>query len=96
MLTLTRDAADVIRGILDSNDQLPDEGGLRITAGAEDTGSTQLDLAIVPGPAEGDEEIDAEGARVYVGPKAATVLHDKVLHAEVAGNEVRFTVGVRE
>jgi len=96
MLTLTQDAADVIRGIVEANEELPDESGLRITAESTDTTGPQLNLSIVPGPAEGDAAVDAEGAHVYLGPQAAEVLDDKVLHAEVEGNEVRFMLGEQE
>ena len=93
MLTLTQDAADVIKGIVEAND-VPDTTGLRITAeAAADSDGTQLNLALAPGPMEGDQALDAEGARVYLGPEAAVVLDDKVLHAEVEGSEVRFLIG---
>jgi Fe-S cluster assembly iron-binding protein IscA len=36
--------------------------------------------------------IDAQGARVFLEPKAASLLDDKVLDADVEQNQVAFTI----
>jgi Fe-S cluster assembly iron-binding protein IscA len=93
MLTLTQEAATVIREIVDANEAVPDEGGLRISSDASTDGTTaQLNLTLVPAPLEDDQEVEVEGAHVFVGPQLVEALDDKVLHAEVAGDEIHFTI----
>lgn len=80
MLTLTDNAVTAIRA-LTSQPELPEQTGLRIMARGEEVPSFQLALAATP--VEGDQVIEAEGARVFVEPSAADALSDKALDAEV-------------
>jgi len=90
MLTLTDGAAQVIR-TLTSQPELPAETGLRITARDEDMATFQL--AVTEGPVAGDQVIEAEGARVFLEPTAATALDDKALDAQVNDEgDVAFSV----
>jgi iron-sulfur cluster assembly protein len=96
MLALTETAAEVVDSIV-SNESLPETAGLRITIdnAASDSNSEgpvrDLRLAVVEEPESGDELID--GAQIYVEPgETAELLDDKVLDADVSGNEVRFTL----
>jgi Fe-S cluster assembly iron-binding protein IscA len=86
MLTLTENAADIVKQIAD---QVPDgEGpGIRITRaddGAQ-SGDTQpgLTLTAAPAPEPGDQVVDEAGARIFLDATAASVLDDKVLDAAV-------------
>ncbi|HKC27833.1 MAG TPA: hypothetical protein VKB75_07455 [Jatrophihabitans sp.] len=69
-------AAVEIRNLV-SNPEVPDEGGVRIASNDEGA----LTLALTAGPAEGDEVIEAEGARVFLEPHAGELLDDKTLDA---------------
>jgi Fe-S cluster assembly iron-binding protein IscA len=97
MLALTPTAAEVVDSIV-SQQELPDTAGLRITseeggAPAEDSAGSQRDLrlAVVEQPEAGDALV--AGTQVYVEPgETAELLEDKVLDAEVEGNEVRFSI----
>ncbi|WP_299959202.1 iron-sulfur cluster assembly accessory protein [uncultured Modestobacter sp.] len=77
MLTLTPQATTAIRGILDQT-ELPDQGGLRI---ADDPSGQSLALGLAAVPAEDDQVVDQDGVRVFLDPKAATLLNDKTLDA---------------
>src|SRR5215831_2369766 len=91
LLTLTDNAMQAARDILASSNELPESGGLRVAA--EDMGTqTSLGLSIVPLPAEDDEVIEEEGARVFLEPQAASLLDDKVLDVTVEENQVAFTI----
>jgi iron-sulfur cluster assembly protein len=81
MLTLTDNAADIVKQIAD---QVPDaEGpGLRIS-GAEEGADAGLTLTAAEAPQPGDQVLDEHGARVFLDEAAATLLDDKVLDAEV-------------
>ncbi len=78
MLTLTDNARHAVQDIT-VRAGLPEEGGLRIVESAEQVGS--FELSLVPAPVDGDEVIEAEGARVYVEPSTSTVLADQQLDA---------------
>jgi iron-sulfur cluster assembly protein len=45
-----------------------------------------------PVPAEDDEVIEEQGARVFLEPDAASLLGDKALDASVKENQVAFTI----
>jgi iron-sulfur cluster assembly protein len=84
MLVLTDAAAEVVKSVT-STPQAPD-AGLRIASSvpnARDAGALQLTTAAVP--AEDDQVIETEGARVFLEPHAAAYLEDKVLDAQVDG-----------
>lgn len=51
-----------------------------------------FELSVVPLPAEDDEVIEEQGARVFLEPEAASLLDDKVLDASVEQDQVAFTI----
>ena len=92
MLTLTDNAADVVKQIAD---QVPEAeaSGLRISQAGpgEDAG-----LALTPAeaPLPGDQVVDDGGARVFLDETAAQLLDDKVLDAQVGQDgSVQFGLG---
>ena len=54
---------------------------------------TDLRLSVVSGPQEGDEVLDDE--RVFIDPDAAELLDDKMLDADVVGEDVQFSLDVQ-
>jgi iron-sulfur cluster assembly protein len=86
MLTLTENAADIVKQIADQvpHDKGADTGvpGIRITS-ADEGAEAGLTLTAAPAPEPGDQVVDEAGARIFLDPEAATVLDDKVLDAEV-------------
>jgi len=96
VLAISEDAASAIRGIVGAPG-IPDGAGLRITREeVKDEGGaprTDLRLSVVAGPEEGDEVLDEE--RVFVDPGATELLDDKLLDADVVGDDVRFTLDVQ-
>ena len=93
MLAVTKEAASAIDGILASS-ELPKEAGMRITtetaATEEGAPQTELRLAVVEQPETSDQVL--EDAQVFLEPEAAQLLDDKVLDAEVAGEQVQFSL----
>jgi Fe-S cluster assembly iron-binding protein IscA len=85
-LALTDHAVEAVREILSSADQV-ETGGVRMAAEGDG-----LRLSIVPLPAEDDEVIGEQGARVFLEPQAAHLLDDKVLDATIDGGQVTFSV----
>ncbi|WP_320065025.1 iron-sulfur cluster biosynthesis family protein [Micromonospora sp. RTGN7] len=78
MLTMTDNAVLVIRDLAAQEDVAQD-GGLRIAAA--DAGSLTIEL--VPEPAQGDQVLDNEGARIFLDSDAAELLGDTSVDATV-------------
>ena len=90
MLALTDDAAEAVRVLVES-EEAPETGGLRFAsarAGAE----TALLLNVAVLPAEDDEVIEEQGARVFLEQEAASLLDDKILDASVEQNRLAFAI----
>ena len=91
LLTLTDSAVEAVKHIVSSSEEFSETGGLRLVA--EQKGmQTNLELSVVPLPAEDDEVIEEQGARVFLEPEAASLLDDKVLDASVQQSQVAFTI----
>jgi iron-sulfur cluster assembly protein len=91
LLALTDSAVQAVKHIVSSSDKVSETGGLRMVAEREGT-QANFHLDVVPLPAEDDEVIEEQGARVFLEPEAATLLDDKVLDASVEQNRVAFTI----
>lgn len=89
MLTLTENAVAVIQN-LTGQPEVPEGAGLRI---ATDQSAGALTLSLAEGPLDGDEVVDASGARLFLDPDAAMLLDDKALDAAVdPDGRVQFAV----
>ena len=86
LLALTDSAVQAVKEIVSSSDEASETGGLRLVAERAGT-QANFQLRIVPLPAEDDEVIEEQGARIFLEPEAASLLDDKVLDA----NEKRTT-----
>lgn len=93
MLTLTDNAVVAIRNIT-AQQEVPDGSGVRI---ATDDQAGALTLSLAPQPAEGDQVVDREGARLFVDEQAAPLLDDKALDASVDGQgAVQFSLAEQQ
>ncbi|MGC4894613.1 iron-sulfur cluster biosynthesis family protein [Micromonospora sp. DT31] len=79
MLTMTDNAVLVIRDLAAQQD-VAEAGGLRIAA---DTDAGSLSLELVPQPAQGDQVVHTEGARIFLDSDAAELLNDTSMDALV-------------
>jgi iron-sulfur cluster assembly protein len=91
LLALTDSAVQAVKHIVSSSDEVSETGGLRMVAERAGT-RANFHLDVVPLPAEDDEVIEEQGARVFLEPEAASLLDDKVLDANVEQNQVAFTI----
>ena len=91
MLTMTESAAEAVRRISTGSGLEPDPG-LRIAAGQPTPDGTPLELSVTGGAESTDETIEEGGARVYLEALVAPALEDKVLDAEIEGQQVRFAI----
>ena len=95
MLTITSNAAEAIRAIVQSTD-VPDEGGIRISIARQNGSQASLELALSPAPIEGDDVLELNGAHVFLDEMASVALDDKALDAEVQGGEISFGIVEQE
>jgi iron-sulfur cluster assembly protein len=95
MLTITSNAAEAIRTIVESTD-VPDEGGIRISIARQNGSQASLELAISPAPMEGDDVLELNGAHVFLDEMASVALDDKALDAEMEGDEISFGIVERD
>jgi iron-sulfur cluster assembly protein len=91
LLALTDNAVQVVKEILSSSDEVSETAGLRMVAERAGT-QANFHLNVVPLPAEDDQVIEEQGARVFLEAEAASLLDDKVLDASVDQNQVAFTI----
>jgi Fe-S cluster assembly iron-binding protein IscA len=96
MLAVTQGAADVIRGIVENEDDVPADAGLRIDTGETSEEGVDLDLSFVEGPEEGDSAVKQDGVNIYLSSDASVLLSDKVLDAHEHGDHVHFELGEQE
>jgi iron-sulfur cluster assembly protein len=94
LLALTDNAVEAVKNIVSSSDETSETGGLRLVAERAGT-PANLQLSVVPLPAEDDEVVEEQGARVFLEPEAASLLDDKVLDASVEQDQVAFTIADR-
>jgi Fe-S cluster assembly iron-binding protein IscA len=97
MLAITDIAAEAIKSLA-SDAELPDGGGLRISAPDPEQG---LELSLAGQPSTDDVVLAGDGVSVFLEPVVAQVLDDKVLDVQpVAGpdgqQELRFSIGQQE
>ena len=91
MLALTDNAVEAVKSIVSSSDEASETSGLRMVAERAGT-QANFHLSVVLLPAEDDEVIDEQGARVFLEPEAATLLDEKVLDDSVEQDQVAFTI----
>ena len=91
MLALTDNAVEAVKSIVSSSDEASEASGLRMVAERAGT-QANFQLSVVPLPAEDDEVIDEQGARVFLEPEAASLLDDKVLDASLEQDQVALTI----
>jgi iron-sulfur cluster assembly protein len=94
MLAITENAAAAIRQLVMVAD-LPPSAGLRISlASGLEEADPKLAVSMEESAVESDDIVNEEGANVFVGESASTLLADKVLDASVGEDgRVLFTLG---
>lgn len=99
MRMVTENAGQAIESIV-TNAELPDGSGLRIDASDEppatlDRSGVPLQLQVASQPAEQDQVVSEGGAKVFIAPRAAPILDDKVLDVQVVSEDkerVQFVI----
>jgi iron-sulfur cluster assembly protein len=88
-LQMTDTAAEAVR-LISNGSGLEPEPGLRISAGPPSPEGTPLEIGLAPEAGPSDQTVEEGGAKIYLEPVVAPALDDKVLDAEIEGDQVRF------
>ncbi|MGA8218543.1 MAG: HesB/YadR/YfhF-family protein [Solirubrobacterales bacterium] len=93
VLTITPEASQAIRGILDASDA-PEGSMFRISPQGQDgtAPGPSLALSVIDSPPPDDQIVEGEEVAVSVEPSAAAILDDKKLDATVVGDQVDFSI----
>jgi iron-sulfur cluster assembly protein len=92
LLAITETAATAIKSLTASQAARGGRRPDRRPRGRRRRHARCLKLSVVDGPAEDDQVVDEHGAHVFLEPHAASYRDDKLLDAEIDGQQVRFAV----
>ena len=90
MLTITPGAEQALAVLRDSVDDLPEDGGVRITQETDDEGQAAFALQLVEAAEDDDVVLDGHALPVFVEPTAAELLDGTALDGEAHGDHVHF------
>ena len=92
MLTITPTAAEALDSIVASVPDAPQSAGLRISPSSANGSQSGFSLHLATAPEPGDQVVQAAEHPVFVDAAVADELDDKVLDAQVEGNQVGFVL----
>jgi iron-sulfur cluster assembly protein len=92
MLMLTPSAQEAVRQIVAGAPIDDETGGLRIAPGEPTEDGIPLEMTLVDVPEQGDQDAGSPDAHVYVDQRAAEVLDDKLLDAQLEDGSVGFAL----
>ena len=90
MLTITPTAAEALDTIVASVPDAPDSAGLRIAPSAANGSQAGFSLQLATEPEPGDQVVAGAAHPVFVDATVAEELDDKVLDAQIEGEQVGF------
>ena len=90
MLTITEGAEEALAMLRDSVEDLPEQGGVRITQDVDEEGEPGFALQLVEHAEEDDVVLDGHALPVFVERQAAELLDDTALDGEAHGDHVHF------
>ena len=71
----------------------PEGAGVRISQGVGADGQPAVGLALAPAPEPGDAVVEDANVPVFLASEVADLLDDKILDAEVNGDQIAFRLG---
>jgi Fe-S cluster assembly iron-binding protein IscA len=94
VLTLTENAAEAVRNIVPPlrKQEARAPGFASSRSRCRTAPTVELGVAVVEAPADSDEVIEEEGARVFLDSATTDYLEAKVLDASGSDEGVRFTI----
>jgi iron-sulfur cluster assembly protein len=92
VLTLTENAEHALDAVV-AAERAPEGAGVRISQGVGADGQPAVGLAMAPAPEPGDAVVEDAKVPVFVAADVADLLDDKILDAQVDGDQIAFRIG---
>ena len=92
MLTITENAEQALDAVV-AAENAPDGAGVRISQGVGADGQPAVGLALATAPEPGDAVVEDATVPVFLAPEVAGMLDDKILDAQVEGEQIAFRLG---
>jgi iron-sulfur cluster assembly protein len=94
LLTITENAEHALDAVA-AAENAPEGAGVRLSQGLGANGQPAVGLALVPGPQPGDAIVDSANTPVFLAADVAELLEDKILDAQMEGDQIAFSVAER-
>ena len=94
MLTITQNAEQALDAVV-AAENAPEGAGVRISQGVGADGRAAVGLAVAPAPEPGDAVVDDANVPVFLAAEVADLLDDKILDAQVEGDQIAFQLGAQ-
>jgi Fe-S cluster assembly iron-binding protein IscA len=92
VLTITEQADQALDAVVTA-ENAPEGAGIRISQGVDADGQPAVGLALATAPEPGDAVVEDASVPVFLAPGVAELLDDKVLDAQVEGEQIAFRLG---
>ena len=92
MLTITENAERALDAVV-AAENVPEGAGVRISQGVGADGQPAIGLALAMTPEPGDSVVEEANVPLYLATEVTELLDDKVLDAQVEGEQVAFQIG---
>lgn len=92
MLTITENAEQALDAVVAAGNA-PEGAGVRISQQVGADGQPAVGLALTEAPVPGDAVVDDASVPVFLAPEVADLLDDKILDAQVEGDQIAFRLG---
>jgi Fe-S cluster assembly iron-binding protein IscA len=94
VLTITENAEQALDAVV-AAENAPEGAGVRISQGVGADGQPAVGLSLAAAPEPGDAVVEDANVPVFVASEVADLLDDKVLDAQVDGEQIAFQIGDR-
>jgi len=92
VLTITENAEQALDAVV-AAENAPDGAGVRISQGVGADGQPAVGLALAVAPEPGDAVVEDANVPVFLAPEVADLLDDKILDAQLEGDQIAFRLG---
>jgi iron-sulfur cluster assembly protein len=92
VLTITDNAEQALDAVV-AAENAPEGAGVRISQGVGADGQPAVGLALAAAPEPGDAVVEDANVPVFVASEVADLLDDKILDAQVEGDQIAFQIG---
>jgi iron-sulfur cluster assembly protein len=92
VLTITENAETALDAVV-AAENAPEGAGVRISQGVGPNGQPAVGLTLAAAPEPGDAVVEEANVPVFVAAEVAEMLDDKILDAQVDGDQIAFRIG---